>query len=71
MANGRYLIFSHIPDDLTWWQKEAALPPDAMNSYTDPRLKPYIPQVSIQRLDLVTGTLTTILRNAGRPEVQP
>jgi hypothetical protein len=71
-AEGRALIFSRIPDDRTWWQKLAALPGGIAEgaNWSDPTLQPFIPRTSIQRLDLRTGDVMTLVGDAGQPAIQ-
>jgi len=64
--DGRSLIFSLV--DNPWNLYHHLLP---SGRYTAALLQRYGPHVSIRRLDLVTGRITTIIRDAGRPAVQP
>jgi hypothetical protein len=62
----RFLIFSEVENPTRIWEHRLA-----GDTYDDELLARYGPQVRILRLDLETGKLKTLVRNAGRPKVQP
>ncbi len=64
--DGRALVFSSIDNSTTLWENR--LPND---TYDADLLERYSPHIRIQRLDLTTGEVTTLVEGAGRPAVQP
>lgn len=64
--DGNAIIFSSVENDTTMWQHR--LPGDRLDAQL---IASYGPQVSVQSLNLATGTVQTLMQNAGRPAVQP
>ena len=64
--DGRSLVFSSTDNPWQIWKHRSA-----GNWITFSTFYKYLPTVSIQRIDLATHKLTTVIRDASGPEVQP
>jgi WD40-like Beta Propeller Repeat len=65
-SDGRTIFFSSVGTDSRLWQHRLS-----GNRFDERLLKKYGPEVKLQRVDVGTGTVVTLVTNAGRPAVQP